>query len=407
MTAHVTVIGAGIIGLASAAALVRAGRTVTVIDAAAGPGLGASAGNGCQLSYGYVTPLAQPGLLAELPRLMLAAQAPLKVRPRFDPAQWRWMLAFLAACRAPVAARATAALLTLGRLSRDETERWLAEANADALCFGRHGKLVLLPTAKALDAARRQMDLQAGLGPAQRVVNPDECLALEPALRAFRGRLAGAVYTADECVVDSLALCRDIAQRLRGLGVRFDYGVRVTGVRTGSGRVTELQTSAGRRPVQDLVLANGAGCAALGWTLGLRLPVAPLKGYSITARVRDPQGAPTMSITDAAAKVVYARVGDRLRVAGIAELRGDDARVDPRRIAQLVAGTRQAFGDAVDLDEVEPWTGMRPATPTSVPLIARSDQFSNLYLNVGHGALGLTLAFGSARRLADRVCAQR
>lgn len=399
--AHVTVVGAGIVGLASAAALVRAGSTVTVLDAAPAAGQGASAGNGCQLSYGYVAPLAQPRLLAQLPRLLFATGAPLQIRPRLDPAQWRWMLDFLTACRSTVAQRSTVELLALGQLSRYETECWMAGTDAAALSFGRNGKLVLLPTSKALDTARRQMEMQACLGPVQREVSEAECLALEPALSAFRGKLAGAIYTAGECVVDSLALCRDLERQLRQRGAAFEYGLRVTGFETSNGRITELLTDAGRRAVEDVVLANGSGCVALAKMLGVRLPVAPLKGYSITTQIRHQQAAPTVSITDAARKVVYARLGNRLRVAGMAELRGEDHRLDLRRVAQLTESTHAAFGAAVDLDSVEPWTGLRPATPSSVPLIARSSMLQNLFFNVGHGALGLTLAFGSARRLTD------
>lgn len=396
---HVTVIGAGIVGLTSAAALVRAGRAVTVVDAGPGVAAGASRGNGCQLSYGYVAPLAQPGLLADLPKLLFAPGAPLQIRPRLDPDQWRWMWSFLAACRGTVAQRSTVALLALGQLSRDETERWIAGSDAAALAFAQSGKLVLLATAASLASARSQMAAQAGIGPGQRLVSQDEALALEPALGAFRGRLAGAVYTASECVVDSLALCRDLERQLRQRGVVFDYGVQVDGLVRSGGRVTHLRTGAGTREVEDLVVANGSGSAVLG----LHLPVQPLKGYSITVPVTRPLSAPKVSITDAAAKVVYARIGERLRVAGMAELRGEDRRLDPARIAQLVAHTRRAFGDAVDLDAAEPWTGMRPVTPTSQPVIGRAKGLENTFVNVGQGALGLTLAFGSAKRLAEAM----
>ncbi len=398
---HVTVIGAGIIGLTSAAALRRAGRMVTVVDAGAGVANGASRGNGCQLSYGYVAPLAQPRLFAELPKLLFSPGAPLQIRPSLDPAQWRWMIEFLAACRTSIARRSTVALLGLAHESRVETERWMCGSDAAALDFGQPGKLVLLPTSGALENARRQMKAQSRFGPAQRLVTEAECMAIEPALSRFRGRIAGAIYTPSECVVDSLALCRDLEQQLRRQGVAFNLGVRVTALAQRGGRVTQLQTTAGPRPVEDIVLATGSTSAALARTVGFRLPVVPLKGYSITVPVRIPHAAPAVSITDAAQKVVYARLGNRLRVAGMAELRGDDHRLDPRRIAQLIEHTRRAFGDAVDLDASEPWTGMRPVTPSSIPLIERAPEQGNLFVNVGQGALGLTLAFGSALRLAN------
>jgi len=398
---HVTVIGAGIIGLASAAALVRAGNSVTVIDAASEAAQGASRGNGCQLSYSYVVPLAQPGLPAELPKLLLARGAPLRVELRTDPAQWRWMFDFMAACRPSVALQSTLALLRLGQLSRSEMERWIRSSDPEALCFSRSGKIVLYESKSGFDAARRQVALQAPYGPEQRALPGDGFLAIEPALASFSGSVAGAIYTPSECAVDSLALCRDLERNLRQRGVSFDYGARVRAFARRGNRVSHLVTDEGTRRVQTVVVANGVGSAPLARKLGLRLPVYPLKGYSITVPILHLEAAPTVSITDSRRKLVYARIGNQLRVAGMAEIGGDD-RIDPKRIAQLVASTRKAFGSAVDLDCAVPWSGLRPATPTSVPIIERSP-LDNLFFNVGHGALGLTLAFGSAHRLATLI----
>ncbi|SAI73195.1 D-amino acid dehydrogenase small subunit [Bordetella ansorpii] len=404
-TRHVTVIGAGIVGLASAAALARAGRPVTVLDAAAAPGLETSQGNGCQLSYGYVAPLAQPGVLAELPRLLFAKGAPLKLVPRWDPAQWRWLMSFLAACRADRAREGSLALLMLGRLSHQETDLWVQGSDARALSFARSGKLVVLPSEAAMAKARRQLELQAPVGPLQQALSADECLRREPALERFRSRMAGAIHTPSECAVDSEALCADLRTRLEQRGVRFEFGTRVQGFRRHrNGRVTHLVTGQGAREVEDVVLATGPHSAAMARMLGFAVPVYPLKGYSITAPILDPHAVPRASVTDAARKVVYARLGQRLRVAGVVEIRGYDRRLDASRIDELVAHTREAFGDAVDLESVTPWMGLRPATPTSVPIIGRSP-VDNVFLNIGQGALGLTLAFGSASRLADAMAA--
>ncbi len=399
---HVTVIGAGVIGLATAAALVRTGRSVTVLDARHEAAAGATRGNGCQLSYGYVAPLAQPGLFAELPKLLFSRGAPLRVIPRLDNAQWRWMWDFLAACRASAAARSTVALLELGQLSRAETERWIRGAEAEALAFSESGKLVVYSSAASFEASRRQMAMQAPFGPAQHAISADECIAIEPALASLQGRIRGAIHTPSECVVDSLALCRDLEQRLRARGVMFEYGTQVTGFTRRGSRITHLSTGTSTRSVGQIVLANGTGSAALARKLGIRLPVYPLKGYSITAEITDDARAPRVSVTDAANKVVYARIGQRLRIAGIAEIRGHGEDIDGERIAQLVAHTRAAFGPALKLDSPSPWAGLRPATPSSLPIIGRAP-IDNVFLNVGHGGLGLTLAFGSAKRLADAL----
>ena len=397
---HVTVIGAGIIGLASAAALVRSGRSVTVIDALPAVGLGTSFGNGCQLSYGYVAPLAQPGVVADLPQLLFARAAPLKIVPRLDPAQWRWLLQFLLACTPARARSGTLALLALGRLSQQETNRWLQGVDPQAVSFSRTGKLVLLPSAASFAKAQAQVRLQAGHGPPQHAVDEAACLRVEPALARFRGQIAGAIHTPSECAIDSHALCVDLERRLRERGVGFEPGVRVIGFRRANGQVTHLETDRGPREVDGLVLAAGPDSPTLARQLGFSLPVYPLKGYSITAPIVDPDGVPRTSVTDAARKVVYARIGDRLRVAGVVEIRGHDRQIDPGRIDELVAHTRAAFGSAVALDAVAPWAGLRPATPSSLPMIGRSP-VANVFLNVGQGALGLTLAFGSAARLAD------
>ena len=401
-TGHVTVIGAGIIGLTSAAALVRSGRTVTVLDAHTEVGQGASLANGCQLSYAYVAPLAQPGVLAELPQLLLSRHAPLKIVPRWDPAQWRWLLSFLAACRSRRAREGSLALLALASLSRAETDAWLRDADHASLGFSDHGKLVVMPSEHAMAQARRQMALQAPFGPLQHAVGVDACLDLEPALHGLRHRMAGAIYTPSDCAIDSAALCRDLEMRLRARGVQFELGTQVTGFARRADRIVRLETSRGHRDVESVVLATGARSAAVTRQLGFRVPVYPLKGYSLTVPLRDPTAVPRVSVTDAARKLVYARIGGHLRVAGMAEIRGHDHQLDAHRVATLAAQTREAFGDAVDLDNATPWTGLRPATPSSVPII-RQSPVRNLFLNIGHGALGLTLAFGAARRLVDAL----
>lgn len=397
---RVTVLGAGIVGLSSAAALARAGFNVTVMDAEPEVGQVSSFGNGCQLSYGYVAPLAQPGLLAELPRLLLAKDAPLKIVPRADPRQWAWMLQFLWACNRRQASQGSLDLLALGHLSQRETDLWMAGASGEALGFSRSGKIVLLADAPSWAKARAQVALQAPHGPAQQLLSQDQCLALEPALERFRGAVAGAVYTPSECAVDSLALCRNLQQRLRQRGVKFEMGTRALGFRQARGRVTHIDTDSGPREVEQLVIATGVASAVQARQLGFSIAVYPLKGYSITVPIVDSARVPRPGVTDLSKKVVYARIGNRLRVAGVAEIRGHDLRLDPARINELLRHTQKAFGDAIDGQAVQAWTGLRPATPTSIPIIARSP-LPNVYLNAGHGALGLTLAFGSASRLAD------
>ena len=400
---HVCVLGAGIVGLATAWQLQRQGHQVTVIDRAL-PGAGASGGNGAQLSYSYVQPLADPSIWKQLPKLLFSPSSPLKLRPQLDPLQWRWGVEFLAACNAQTSRDTTARLLALAALSRAGFEAMQADIAPDC-DFSATGKLVLYASSAGLEGARAQLDLQRGMGSDQRLVSPDECIAIEPALASYRGQMAGAVYTPSECAADCLKVCDALMAALTARGVRFLLGCEATGFARGEGRIAAIRTTQGDVTADAFVLALGAASHKLGRALGAYLPVYPLKGYSITVEVDEaPGAAPRVNVTDSARKVVFARIGSRLRVAGMAELVGHDASIPAARIATLAEATRAVFPHASRLEELHPWTGMRPATPKGLPIIGRLPNApSNMLFNTGHGALGFTLAFGSAAKIAEAV----
>lgn len=401
---HVCVIGAGIAGLTAADALLQRGHRVTVLDAQ-GVAAGASGGNGAQLSYAYVQPLADPALWAQLPKLLWARESALRWRPQWDVQQWRWMLAFLAACNRQRSEASTAALLTLAARSRAAFEALRAREPMDC-DFSAPGKLVLLRTPAALAAARQQVALQQRLGgPAQEVLNAAQAQALEPALQADPLPLAGAVHTPSECAADCERVCQALARRLLRDGAELRVGQAVTGFAGNAERLTHALLDRGEAVAADaFVLSAGHASVPLARGLGLYLPVYPLKGYSITLALDGPGAAPQLSVTDTQRKLVYARLGQRLRVAGMVELCGADLDIDPARIASLQRATLQTFPGCSVHPDIAPWTGLRPATPTGLPLVGRAPGGPhNLWLHTGHGALGFTLSFGTAQALAEAL----
>lgn len=401
---HVCVLGAGITGLSTAYELTQRGHRVTVVDRAT-PAAGASGGNGAQLSYAYVQPLADPGIWAQLPKLLLSPSSALKIRPQWDTHQWLWVLQFLGACNAQQSQQTTSQLLTLAAQSREVFDA-LRERENIACDFSASGKLVLFRSEASFAAARQQMVLQKQLrGAAQSAVTAAEACAIEPALVHHHEPFLGAIYTASECAADCKKVCEALAQILIRRGVELRLGQDFKRWVTSGDKVTAVGLGHGDDIAADaFVLCTGHTVAALAASAGVRLPVYPLKGYSITVAT-DGQGlAPQVSITDSARKIVFARLGQRLRAAGMVELVGQDARVQARQIRTLQQATQALFPDCSRYTDIQPWAGMRPATPTGLPIIGRQASGpSNLFINAGQGALGFTLAFGSAVQLANRL----
>lgn len=399
------VIGAGVAGLTTARLLQQQGVVVSIVDRAAGPARGASRANGAQLSYAYVAPLAEPAVIGKLPTLLADEDSPLKYHFKFDLQQWRWGLAFLRACNLAQAQATTRALLALSALSRQVIEDLIESGRIDC-AFARSGKLVVYPDAKALATAQAQLAFQATLGCEQQLLTREQCVAREPALAGYADRIAGGVWTPGEAAADCGAFCDGLAQGLAVDGAQFHWNREVTAIDADKGGV-RVQSAAGPIDGDVAVLAAGSEAPRLARRCGLALPIYPLKGYSITVPVADGAPMPACSITDTRRKVVFAPLRDaqgaRLRVAGFVELAGHDARIPPERIDALTAATREVIGIDVAADtDVEPWAGFRPATPTGLPLLGATAR-KNLFVNTGQGALGWTLAGGSARLVVDAI----
>jgi D-amino-acid dehydrogenase len=398
---HICVIGAGVVGLAAAYFLQAEGHSVTVVDRAARAGTGASAGNGAQLSYSYVAPLADASVPPQLPLLMTRRDSPLVFRLRADPAQWSWAWAFLRAANVPQARVTTAALLRLAELSRDFIEP-LIEGEAIDCHFTRSGKLVVYPDAASLAAAAAQAEFQATLGCVQQVLDAETCVAREPALAPYAAQIAGGVWSPHDATADCGAFCDGLAQRLMRRGVEFVFGRAAVRLEVEAGAVRALAMADGGALRADAyVLAAGMDAVPLAASAGISLPICALKGYSITVRPTEAP-LPRASITDARRKVVFAPLGDRVRVAGFVEIGGDASTIPPARIGALLEAAREVLGYTTVDGDLAPWCGARPATPGGRPVIGGSP-LANLFLDVGHGALGWTLAAGSARLVCDAV----
>jgi D-amino-acid dehydrogenase len=397
----ICVLGAGITGVTAAYFLAKRGHEVTIVDAQGGPGEGASYANGAQLSYSYVAPLADPGVWGNLPKYLLSRDSPLQWKPQFDPTQWRWISSFLQACTASASREATIELLRLAFYSRDALKALQIELQLD-FGFRTAGKLVMMDSVKALLAAQRQVDFQASLGCNQTVLDVDRCIGVEPALSSSAPRWAGGVYTPDEQVGDCAAFCTQLVEviRTRYPASRFLFNTTVAGATMERGRMVACQTDKGDIVADAYVLALGSASSRFAEFLCLRLPVYPLKGYSVTLDAS--HGGPQVSITDLPRKIVYARLGNRLRVAGRVEIVGHDQSIEALKCASLVKNAQELFPDVEAGRDVQQWVGARPATPTGIPIIGRSP-VSNLYINTGHGALGWTLACGSACILASQI----
>jgi len=397
----VIVLGAGVVGLSCAWYLWRDGHEVTIVERNAGVGLETSFANGGQLSYSYVAPLASPSVIPKIPPWLLRRDSPLRFKPAIDPDQWRWCLEFLAACNQRTADESTQRLLRLAFYSRDLMHELVRTQPVD-FDYVQNGKLVVHTQRESFDAAVRLMEYQRTLGAEQQALDAGACVQLEPALSDMAPRIAGAIYTPSEDAGDTFKFCNELA-RLMAAGpnpVTIRFGIEVERLLASRGRLMGVETSAGVLEADAYVLALGNNAPWLTKPLGIRIPVYPLKGYSLSLPITNESAAPRISVTDFKRKVVYARIGDDLRVAGMADLSGRRAVIDVERVDQLVQEVRNTFPRATDFSALKPWCGMRPATPRGTPVIGATP-YANLWLDVGHGALGFTLALATGRVVAS------
>lgn len=409
MPGEVCVVGAGVVGITSAWYLAEAGWSVTLLDRS-GVAQGTSLRNGGQLSYRYVSPLADAGVPLKALKWLLERDGPLRWKPQLDGTQWRWLAQFVARCRGSVNRSTTQRLARLGEHSRQCLHTLMTEQQLPPFDWQQPGKLVVYRTPALLQRASAALPADAGRGAdaaMQQRWDVAQCLAHEPALQGLADRLAGGIFSRDEAVADCHAFCFALMQRLRthprfrGLLRARALGFEPAAGGPGGARL-QLRCEGSVVGADAFVLAAGIASRQLAASAGLRLPLYPLKGYSLDAPIGPAHVPPRASITDFERKVLYARIGERLRIAAMVDLVGEDEAIDPARLASLLRIARADLPAAGDYDQAEPWAGLRPATPGGAPILGAT-AVPGLWLNLGHGALGFTFACGTGQLLAQQM----
>lgn len=393
------VLGAGIIGVGTAYYLHRAGHEVTVIDRRPGPGLETSYANGGQVSASGATPWANPTAPLMLAKWLGRADAPLALPLRIDVALWRFLFRFLANCRAGPSQANALKVLRLALYNRELLAGLRAETAIEFDAEDR-GILHIYRSDREMERAAENIDRFRALGLEAEELNAGACVGVEPALRHLRHSLAGGIFSPGDISGDAHVFTHSLAQTAADEGVEFRLDTKITRLAHSGGRVTGVMTDRGVVTADRYVLALGSYSPLLLRPMGIRIPVYPTKGYSATVPVTDEARAPRVSLTDEGHKVVMSRLGDRLRIAGMAEFKGYDTELDEARARVVLRAGADLFPGALDEPAAKLWTGLRPLTPDGVPIIGRT-RFTNLILNTGHGTLGWTTACASGRIAAD------
>jgi len=402
----IAVLGAGVVGVTSAWYLACAGHEVTVVDRQDAAAMETSFANGGQVSISHAEPWANPATPKQVLKWLGREDSPMLFRLRADPYQWAWGVSFLRECL-PARTRANAAqIAAINRYSRVQLRALRAETGIQYEQQTR-GILRIYQEDEALDEAVAAAGMERLHGIDLRVLTAAECVVLEPALSSSPVTIAGGVWAPADESGDAHKFTLELARLCAARGVQFLYGSRIERIECAGGRVARVLLGAGKTIAADAyVVALGSYSPLLLRPLGISIPVYPLKGYSITIPLAEGDVAPQISLSDGAHKLVMSRLGERLRVAGTAELTGYDTSINQVRCRAIVKRTFELFPQAGRPEEAQFWAGLRPATPGGVPCIGRT-RYANLYLNTGHGTLGWTMACGSGAAIADMVSGRK
>ena len=404
---RVLVLGSGLLGVSSAYYLSQLGHEVTVLDRQASPAAETSFANGGQISVSHAEPWANPSAPLKVLQWLGKEDAPLLFRIRADMRQWLWGLQFLRECTPARTSHNIKQIVRLGTYSRDMLQA-LRRDTGLSYAQRTQGILHFYTTQKEFDGALKPAELMRQLGCERQVISADEAVKLEPALQHIRPQLAGATYTAEDESGDANLFARELVKLCQDAGVKFLMSHTVTALREAGGAIDHVEATDSEGRFQRVradayVMAMGSMSPIYAAPLGISLPIYPAKGYSVTMPVVDASKAYQVSLTDDEYKLVFSRytteAGDRMRIAGTAELNGYDRYLNRVRCEAIVKRVEQLFPGAGDASQAQFWTGLRPATPSNVPLIGKT-KLSNFYLNTGHGTLGWTHACGSGKSIA-------
>lgn len=397
----IVILGAGVLGVTSAYYLAKAGHQVTVLDRQPGPALETSFANAGEVSPGYASPWAAPGIPQKAVKWLFMKHAPLIIRPMMDAATLRWITAMLRNCTAARYAINKGRMVRLAEYSRDCLIALRAETGIQ-YDQRMQGTLQLFRTSKQLDGIGKDVEVLKADGVPFEVLDREGCVAAEPGLAPVREKIVGGLRLPHDETGDCFKFTNALHKLCEAAGVSFRFGVDIRRLRLAGRRIVAVETAAGDVEADMFVAALGSYTPALLVPLGLRLPVYPVKGYSITVPIINEARAPVSTVMDETYKVAITRLGERIRVGGMAEIAGFQLDLPPARRATLEHSVEDLFGGAGDQSQATFWTGLRPMTPDGTPVIGPT-RYPNLYLNSGHGTLGWTMACGSGRVLADLI----
>jgi D-amino-acid dehydrogenase len=401
----VVVLGAGVIGTASAYYLAKAGHEVTVLERQPASGLETSYANAGEVSPGYSAPWAGPGVPLKAIKWLLMQHSPLAIRPSMDIQMWRWVTQMLMNCTTKRYEINKGRMLRMAEYSRDVLQQLRSDTG---ICYDQRtqGTLQLFRNQQQLDGSATDIAILQRYGVPYESLDKAACLKVEPALAHVQHKFVGALRLPGDETGDCFKFTQNLAKLAEELGVKFQYGVSIERLVTEADKVTSVQTSTGSVTADAFVLALGSYSPIMLRELGIKIPVYPIKGYSITIPISDAKRAPESTIMDETYKVAITRLGDRIRVGGTAEITGYNLDLREARRATLVHSVTDLFPGGGDVASAEFWTGLRPMTPDGTPIVGPTP-LRNLFLNTGHGTLGWTMACGSGRFIADVVSGKR